>query len=172
MAPARPLADHLAPDTTRLLQRAAQLRFEEARCLEAQDRLLGALYLYGYTVEMCLCAASFRAEGFPPNAPIDQDLRARRMAQARQTIGKDGKPLMDSGPHPLVGWARFLDWRRSAAGAASSAVRPSQHAVGQARKAYQHWRPGLRYKVTDVTRQQVAEVRDAASWFLKNQDRI
>jgi hypothetical protein len=172
MASDRPLSDRLAPDTIRRLQRAARLRFAEAGYLEAKNRLLGAIYLYGYTVEMCLCAASFRVAGFAANAPIARDVRARRMAQARRTRANDGKPLMDSDPHPLVGWARFLDWQRSAARGRSSRARLSEDAVGKATQAYQHWRPELRYKTTDVTLRQLAEVREAASWFLGNQDRI
>ena len=34
------------------------------------------------------------------------------MAQARQLKTVSGEPLMSSDPHPLVGWARFLEWQK------------------------------------------------------------
>jgi hypothetical protein len=34
------------------------------------------------------------------------------MAQARQLRTANDEPLMNSDAHPLVGWARFLEWQR------------------------------------------------------------
>ena len=105
------LAVHLAPNTVRKLEIAAERRYEEGECLKKQNRLLAALYLYGYSVEMCLAAAYFRSAGFNLNQTIDDDTRRRRMAQARQLR------LMSNEPHPLDGWARFLEWHRLSSGA-------------------------------------------------------
>ncbi|HQU46149.1 MAG TPA: hypothetical protein PK867_25270 [Pirellulales bacterium] len=108
------LAEHLAPDSIRRLERAAEQRYNETQQLLARDHRLGAIYLFGYSVEMCLTAAFFRSVGFHPNTTIGRDARQRRMARGRQLRDFDGQPLMDSDPHPLVGWARFLFWQRSA----------------------------------------------------------
>ncbi len=76
-----PLADRLAPDSIRLLERGAKQRLDDAAYLSADGRLLLAIYLLGYAVEMCLCAAYFRSVGFAPNTPIDRETRKRRMTQ-------------------------------------------------------------------------------------------
>jgi hypothetical protein len=69
------LAVHLAPNTVRQLEQAAEKRSEEAECLKKQNRFLAALYLYGYSVEMCLAAAYFRSTGFHSQQAIDDDMR-------------------------------------------------------------------------------------------------
>lgn len=167
MAYVSPLADHLAPDSISRLERAAQRRFEEADILSSTRRHLAAIYLYGYVVEMCLTAAVFRNAGFPRHAPIDRDTRQRRMAQARQ-LG-----VMSSDAHPLSGWARFLLWQRSARSVPKNAVLELlRSSVSKAEAAYRHWRPELRYKLADVTPEQVREVRQAAAWFLEHQNRL
>jgi len=167
------LADHLAPDSISLLERSAQQRVSDATCLSKDGRRLVALYLLGYAVEMCLAAAYFRSVGFAPNAPIDRETRKRRMAQARQIQAVDGMPLMSSDPHPLVGWARYLQWQRQLS---ETLGQPEQgrlrEAVRRAEIVYRHWRPELRYKSTEVREAQLAEVRFAAEWFIQNLRRI
>jgi len=136
MGQINPLADHLAPDSINTLERAAEQRIEDANRLMEQQRLLAALYFFGYSVEMNSCAAYDRNAGFSPNLPIDRDTRQRHLARARH-LG-----LMESDPHPLVGWTRFLEWRRSLDRELTS--RQSQllkEAIGKAEVAYRHWRP-------------------------------
>src|SRR6478752_2621710 len=108
------LSAHLAPDCIRNLERAAELRFEDAESLRADSRFLSALYLYGYAVEMCLTAACFRCEGFSLGSPIGRELRGDRMTQARKLRAESGALLMSSDPHPLDGWARYLKYKRMA----------------------------------------------------------
>jgi hypothetical protein len=167
-----PLGERLASDTVAKLQRAAQQRFTTAEYLRTKRRL-AALYLYGYTAEICLSAAYYRAAGFRPNTPIDRDTRQRRMAQARQLRDPAREPLMNSDPHPLVGWARFLEWQRLTSGdlPAEDAQR-LREAINKARIIYQYWRPELRYKTVEVPEKQLEEVRRAARWLVDNQERL
>src|SRR6185437_5726714 len=109
-----PLAERLSPDTVTRLEKAGLQRFTSAEVLRANGRRLAALYFYGYSAEMWLAAAYYRSAGFRPDAPIDRDTRHRRMTQARQLRVASGAFLMNSDPHPLVGWARFLEWLGSA----------------------------------------------------------
>jgi hypothetical protein len=163
-----PLAIHLAPDTIMRLERAAKTRFDDAQKLSSQGRLLAALYLFGYCVEMCLMAAYFRSIGFPSNLPIDRDIRRRRMAQARQILTTSGQPLMNGDPHPLIGWARFLEWQRHVPGnLAPNESQRLKEAIIKAESVYKHWRPELRYKATNVSPNQLNEVRMAATWFVE-----
>ena len=173
MARVAHLTDHLAPDSVQRLARAAANRFEEAEVLRKQKRFLCALYLYGYVVEMCLTSAYFKSAGFSATAPIDRETRRRRMAQARQLRGKSGEPLMNGDPHPLVGWARFLSWQKSSSEGISQPLRQLlTEAIRNSEQIYKHWRPELRYKTINVQAKQLAEVRQAALWFVKNVQRL
>jgi hypothetical protein len=163
------LVSHLAPNNVRSLEQAAEKRCKDAECLAKQNHLLSALYLYGYSVEMCLAAAYFRNSGFTLSTPIDEDARRRRMAKARQQLhSSDSQPLMNSDPHPLVGWARLLEWQRCSSGDIKPEERNRlREAVQKAKQVYRHWRPELRYKLTDVSIEQFDEVRRCVHWFIK-----
>jgi hypothetical protein len=73
----RALLDRIGFDTLAKLEAAATRRYAEAQRLAA-DEPLGALYLYGYTIEMRLKAAYYRLAGVPelghrgadPTAPV------------------------------------------------------------------------------------------------------
>jgi hypothetical protein len=167
------LAAHLAPDNVRQLERAAEKRYEEGECLKNQNRLLSALYLYGYSVEMCLAAASFRSAGFGLDQPIDDDTRCLRMKQARRQPHFDGSPLMSGEPHPLIGWARLLEWQRLSSGRLAPPDRSRlREAVRKAEQVYKHWRPELRYKLTNVSIDQLIEVRFCIHWFIKQRGHL
>lgn len=173
MAAVSALIDHLAPDAVSRLERAAEKRFEEAELLAIRKRWLTAIYLYGYSIEMCLTAAYYRSAGFSAQVPIDRDTRHRRMAQARQLRTSSGRLLMENDPHPLAGWARFLEWQRKLSGDLSRQhTQRLKEAVHKAERAYKHWRPELRYKTMDVTPDQLDEVRRAARWFIENRGRL
>jgi hypothetical protein len=164
---------HLAPDSIRRLERAAQDRYNEAQYLLTRRHRLAALYLLGYCVEMCLTAAFFHSAGFPPHVPIDSDTRRRRMALGRQVRDPNGVPLMNSDPHPIVGWARLLERQRSASPSLpTQQAQALKQAIANAEAVYKHWRPELRYKTTQVTQSQVDEVRKAAAWFLERRGRL
>ena len=166
------LAAHLSPDTINRLEQAAQNRYEEATRLREQKRLLCAMYLYGYSVEMCLAAAYYRSAGFSPNSPIERDTRERQMKYARTLRDVDNRPLMGSDPHPLVGWARFLQRRRLSSQLSAEQTRRLREAVNKAAMVYKHWRPELRYKTTDVSPAQLEEVRRCVDWFIANRGRL
>ena len=168
-----PFAERLSPDTVTRLERAAHQRFTSAEVLRTQARRLAALYFYGYSAEMWLSAAYFRSAGFGLHEPIDRDTRHRRMVQARQLRLDSGAFLMNSDPHPLVGWARFLEWQKSASGALAAAdAQRLKEAVNKAVEIYNYWRPELRYKVVEITEPQLQVVRSAAIWLKENQAKL
>jgi hypothetical protein len=167
-----PLAKRLAPDTVARLGRAAEQRFCTAELLRTKRRL-AALYPYGYSAEMCLTSAYFRSAGFYPNAPINRDTRQRRMAQARQLRSAGGEPLMTGDPHPLIGWARFLEWQRSASGKLPQPdAQRLREALNKAVMIYNYWRPELRYKTLEIMEEQLENVRRASKWFIENHERL
>jgi hypothetical protein len=167
------LAGRLAPDTIRRLERAAVSRYNEAQELLAPAHRLGAIYLLGFSVEMCLTAAYFQSAGFRPHETIDRETRYRRMTRARQLRDGTGEPLMNADPHPLPGWARLLYWQRTASpDLRDKEIQRLNEAIRRAEIVYRHWRPELRYKVSDVTERQVDEVRIAAAWFIEQRGRL
>ncbi len=168
-----PFAERLSPDTATRIERAAAQRFATATVLQTHDRRLAALYFYGYSAEMWLSAAYYRSAGFGPHQTIDRDARHRRMVQARQLRMPSGAFIMNSDPHPLVGWARFLEWQRSASGVlAASTAKRLKEAINKANEIYDYWRPELRYKVVDITVTQLVFVRSAATWFKDNHSKL
>jgi hypothetical protein len=167
-----PFADHLAPDTISQLERAAELRYDDGLVLMGENRGLCAAYLFGHSAEMCLAAAYFRAVGFPAKRVIDRDTRLHHMSTARNLKGEDGKPLMNTDPHPLVGWARFLKRQRSASKLSAAQVNKLDEALRKAELLYKHWRPELRYKTTTVSAAQMEEVVKSSAWFLEQRGRL
>ncbi|SRR6266852_3039456 len=159
-------AERLAPDTIIRLERAAQHRYESGNILWKEKRRLAALYLYGYTAEICLTAAYFRSAGFSRIALIDRETRNRRMAQARQMN------LMPSDPHPILGWARFLEHQRLAGYLSDQDRQMLREAVNKAAFIYSYWRPELRYKVVDIGDELTDKVQKAAKWLLDNQSKL
>lgn len=80
---------------------------------------------------------------------------------------------MSSDPHPLDGWARLLEWQRLQVKDVSNADRERlKDATRRASIVYRHWRPELRYKVTDVNPAPLAEVRLATDWFIQHIGRL
>ena len=166
------LVERLAQDTINRLERAAGMRYDDAVELCSKRRYLGAVYLFGHSVEMCLAAAFFRAAGFSPNAPIDRDTRQRQMKRARQITTAAGTPVMNTDSHPLVGWARFLEWQRLASNPTAAEKQTLKEAIKKAEIAYKFWRPELRYKSIDFTPAQVDQVHKVTSWFVANRARL
>jgi hypothetical protein len=171
MADVNALIDRLdkTPDTIDDLEQAACNRYDEGEGLRKQNHLLAALYLYGYSVEMCLAAAYFRRFGFARGDTIEPKHRKRHMEQAQQTVDGAGEPLMAPGAQPLPGWARLLEWQRRRQ--PSKPLGPEEErlfseAVVKARMVYRHWRPRLRYTSLVVTLEQIEEVRRCVSWFI------
>ena len=173
MSHAATFAERLAPDTINRMERAAQQRYDSANILWKEKRRLAALYLYGYAAEICLATAYFRSAGFSPNAEIDRDLRNRRMAQARLIEMPNGEKLMPSDAHPIVGWARFLEYQRILVGHLTDQDRQRlREAVNKAALIYNYWRPELRYKVVDIGDEPLGKVQKAAKWLLDSQPQL
>jgi hypothetical protein len=167
-------AERLAPDTVNRLERAARHRYESANVLWKEKRRLAALYMFGYTAEICLATAYYRCAGFAPNAEIDRETRNRRMAQARLIEMPNGDRLMPArDAHPILGWARFLEYERIRVGNPSAQDRQRlREAVAKAALVYSYWRPSLRYKVVDFGDEALQKVQKAAKWLLDNHPQL
>ena len=84
----------------RTLEQAAAWRMQDAGALEAQGRLGGAVYLYGYVVEMRLCCATYRVLGYAPGpaiADVERRKHERVIRGLRSTSAARLGPV--PGPH-------------------------------------------------------------------------
>jgi hypothetical protein len=158
------LATRIGPDTLGKLERAARRRFAEARKLAA-DEPLGAIYLYGYSVEIRLKAAYFRTMGLGPSSPISQ-ARAIAEAQTRTLLGVRG-PV----GHNLYGWATLLQTVRL------NLSKPLDSAM--VREMYAHvlnieacWTEVIRYRANRPYDEEIQAVQTGANWFRVNASRL
>lgn len=160
------LVDRLGPDTRSKLQRAATARFKEAEILERAGAPAAAIYFFGYSVEMTVKAAYFRAIGFHLHQAIS--IQDRRDAINEWAVLRlPQKP----GPHDVVGWAQLLVYKRVALGDPYS--RPfGLRIIDQTRAISLRWSEQLRYRVNVPSAREVEAVRSAARWFRQNRARF
>jgi hypothetical protein len=160
------LANRIGPDRLGKLEQAARRRYAEARRL-ITDEPLGAIYLFGYTIEMRLKAAYYHAVGLVPASSL---LPARTSAEARiRTLtGATGAV-----GHNLYGWARLLEDTRATA----HGKLPLPTAL--AKKMYNHvrdvelcWTEVLRYRANRPYNDEIEAVQAGARWFKLNARRL
>ena len=95
------------------------------------------------------------------------------MAQARLLVMPNGERMMSHEPHPIVGWARFLEHQRLADPRLTNSDRQRlREAIHKAEFIYSYWRPELRYKVVDLGDEPLRKVQKAAKWLLDNQPQL
>jgi hypothetical protein len=160
------LATRILPDTLGKLEKAATRRYAEAALLVA-DEPLGAIYLFGYTVEMRLKAAYFRTIGLISTSPLDNPRKAAEN-KIRLFPGLKGPP-----GHWLYGWARLLEQTR----ATTHGVLPLP--AGLVHSMYTHvqnietcWTITLRYHANKPYNVELTTVQSSASWFRANGFRL
>lgn len=156
------LLDRLGADSVRGFRRAARERFADGVALAESGRRTGAVYQWGYAVEMTLKAAYFRFAGWTPIRPIEAgDLRA-----ARDTAAALGFQWVGN-LHSLASWARLL-----VAGRSSQPLRNyrditfGDRIVAQALRLERLWNETLRYHSNRATPAEARTVREVAQWFL------
>jgi hypothetical protein len=80
---------------------------------------------------------------------------------------------MNSDPHPIVGWARFLERQRLLLGDLRQQDQQRlREAINKATLIYSYWRPELRYKTTEITDRQLQEVQRAAKWLIDKLEQL
>jgi hypothetical protein len=175
---ARPLAHRLGqPDDDYIatFERAASRNFKDAERLQSGSRKLGAIYLYGYSVEMLVKSAYFRMAFaaaqpvLPATTRIDN---ARRRSATNENDPQGNRLATVASPHDISGWAALLTRKRALLAAANQAVAYSPILATEVRnradRVYDHWKEYMRYRAVRVKAAELAIVRDDARWFLKN----
>ena len=155
------LADQLGEDTVFRFVRSAPMRLAEGDVL-SEKHPLAAIYFYGYAAEMTIKAAYFNNLGFSQLTEIDKDTRNRAMADARS------RHLMESHPHDILGWARYLVWSKANLHTPAYEPKLGIQIITHATSVYDQWRPQMRYRNTVPSSEIVPVVRAAAAWFVAN----
>lgn len=160
------LATRIGSDTLGKLEQAARRRYAEARRLVA-DEPLGAIYLFGYTVEMRLKAAYFGTVGLVPATVL---AHSRNLAEARirTLLGVKGAV-----GHNLYGWATLLEHARATTpGATALPTALAQEMYAHVRNVEACWTEVLRYRANKPYDEEMKAVRSGASWFKANGRRL
>ena len=156
------LRNRIGGDTLRKLVVSADARKLEGRTLHLDGLWLGAVYLYGYSVEMRVKTSYFVASGFGRNQQI-----ARR---DRQDAGRDyqqfGLPG-GLGPHDIFGWAQLLVAKRVNVGQPYHASF-ARELLMHAQRVHERWTEVLRYRPNRPYGHEVMTVAQGAAWFEQN----
>jgi hypothetical protein len=162
------LLERCADDCVGEFQIAARQRSRDAAVLADARRGVGAIYLWGYAVEMILKAAYFRLIGFHDRQTIDRhDLF--QAAKTAQTIGVVWLP--PSNFHNLRAWVELLV-RSRASKPSSTYLSPrfAQDVVDRTLKVQRFWNETLRYRKNVAFEWEVREVREGAAWLISHSE--
>jgi hypothetical protein len=162
------LVSRIGEDTIGKLEAAARRRYAEA-CRLVVGEPLGAIYLFGYTVEIRLKAAYYRTKGLLPGTPLGP---YRRPAETRIRFLL-GLPMHDPVGHHVFGWARLVeDARAVTPGVAALPPGVSAAMNSHAQRVAACWVETLRYRANRPYNEELAAVQAAAQWFRNNYSRL
>jgi hypothetical protein len=158
------------------LEASAVARLREAEVLYRSGRRLGAVYLFGYAVEITLKCSYYRVIGLVPSTLIDPRLHRRPAEDAiRNMIGLPSHP---QGPpavgHNVVGWARLVEQERAKPVLGRTALSAKLTADLHARmmEVFNYWAEFLRYRNNKPYHQEVIMMRINAKWIRRNYRRL
>jgi len=162
------LATRIGEDTIGKMEAAARRRYAEASRLVANEPL-GAIYLFGYTVEIRLKTAYYRIIGIRPDVPLDKE----RAAAERQIRAFPVRATSRPAGHDTRGWARLVEHARATTTGAKP-LAPSFLATmnGHADDVADCWTEILRYRANKPYNKELAAVLKAARWFKRNHSRL
>lgn len=156
----------IGPDSVSRLEKAAERRCAEADCLDRAGHRLGALYFYGYAIEIAIGIAYFKMIGFGSMDPIlPKDLK-------RALVPAASHSLMSDKSHPIDGWVLLLIDVRARLYPPAYEKRLERKLKNCSLLVRESWSPKLRYRAMEIGADQVAPVRESAHWLLKNSHKL
>jgi hypothetical protein len=164
-----PLRSGTGRDTIRKLEAAATRRYAEASRLSA-DEPLGALYLFGYVVEIRLKTAYYRLMGLAPDDLLD-DRPAGAIGSPRALAEGQVRTLLGLGPgapvgHNLNGWVQLIVSARTGHALGPLGADFEKELVDRVGEAAKCWAEFLRYRANRPYNRE-SEAVTAAARFLK-----
>jgi len=160
------LPDRFAVECVREFERAADERHADATRLADAGRRTGAIYLYGYVVEVLLKAAFLRLAGHADDEPISIGVLWGYVGQKPTSMARSFGLPGAKNLHDLVAWAELLVAYRASRPAL---VYPdSWFGKVLARNVLvvsQRWTEGLRYHKNVAYEHELVAVRTACKWL-------
>lgn len=160
-------------DSVANFERASRRNYLDAEALRRAERRFGAIYLYGYAVEMTLKAAYFRtlfvARGMSVTTKTNRKTRNDEW-HLRHQLSSPASPSLFAerhNQHDIEVWALLLVWRRNNL----EMGYPSRFAgqiTDRATNVFRNWREYMRYRSSPVPRHELAGVREDCLWFRRN----
>jgi hypothetical protein len=155
-------------DSLGKLEAAAIRRMREAEALLAAGQRLGAVYLYGYVIEISLKTSYYRLIGLVSATLVDKQLH--RFPAENTIKAMVGLPAHPQGPtiagHNVIGWARLIDEYRSALlpwrVPLDANLATEMHSRMQ--DAFNCWAEFLRYRANLPYNREVQTMRETARW--------
>ncbi len=144
---------------------AAESRLDDAMTLLLANRLLGAIYLFGYVAEIYLKIAVYRRLGARQTAQVH--VMFRQAHRRAQELGLSQHFEQWESGHGLMFWARLL-W---------SLPNPDGRELGSEERCslYRHvrriedrWTVNMRYSVDTSSRREAETVQTSVEWIKRN----
>ena len=161
------LRDRLPANETIAEFEAARFdRYHDGLVLIGGDRRVGAIYLFGYFVEMTLKSASFTLLGFQKSDPITKRELNAAATRAEKELGID---VPQEGYHSLQFWALAIVAERDHMGQPLPIALTSE-LNWRSQRMHSHWTIAMRYS-RDVTRPEDWErLWEDSQWLHANYD--
>lgn len=163
----RKLLNRCNPDSIQEFRAAARQRFDDALTMAGQGRRTGAIYLWGYTVEMILKAAYFSVIGVPENRILQWSTDIRPAVTRGRGLGILW-PTQGEG-HNVRAWAELLVRVRASSPATSFSAPFAIEVQQRTLRIEQLWRETLRYRKNFAYLYEMRHVRESAEWFVVNE---
>jgi hypothetical protein len=144
----------------------------EAEVLYLAGQRLGAIYLYGYVIEISLKTAYYRVIGLVPATVIHKQLH--RLPAENAIKAMTGLPShlqgAPSAGHNVIGWARLLEQERAVAspGRVPLGANLATERHNRMQDVFDCWAEFLRYRHNLPYNQEVQTMRESARWIRRH----
>ena len=159
-------------DSLGKLEASVLLRMREAEALYLGGQRLGAVYLYGYVIEISLKTAYYRVIGLVSATVIHKQLHRLPAENAiKALIGLPSHPQGAASPgHNVIGWARLLEQERAtpAPGRVPLDANLATELHNRMQDVFNCWAEFLRYRANLPYNEEVQTMRDSARWIRRH----
>jgi len=164
------LPERFATECINEFELAALERFADANQLVRSGRRTGAIYVYGYVVEMLLKSAYFRILG-------SSDMQVLTIADLRLAIGETPASMANQlgsrtarNFHDLLAWMELILAYRKANLIPHADTRFTELLRVHVEATASLWSESMRYHKNTAYPHEVGRVRESCEWVVENRD--
>lgn len=144
---------------------AAESRLNDAVKLLIADRLLGAIYLFGYAAEIYLKSAVYRRLGARPTAPAH--VMFRKAKEKAKELGLPKHKKQEESGHGLLYWARLL-WSLPSSDGRELGSDECYTLYRHVRRIQDRWTVDMRYSTDMSSKLEAETVKASVEWIRRN----